>query len=186
MDSACSFHICIDRDAFATYFPSSGTVLMGDDHPCSIHGVGTVRIRTSCGPIIRLRDVRYIPDMKCNLLSLSTLALQGFRYSAEKNDMRVYDGTNLIMQARLVGRMYVLEGDSVHGDAKTVSSPEQSVRLWHMRLGHMGKKGLNILVQRHLLPSMKATDLAFCEHCVKGKQTRAPFGVGRHSSMRVL
>ena len=43
IDSAASFHICINRDWFIRYDSvNGGSVKMGDDSPCQIIGIGSV------------------------------------------------------------------------------------------------------------------------------------------------
>ena len=46
---------------------------MGDDSPCPIKGIGIVRIKMFDGVIRALGNVRYIPRLKKNLISLGTL-----------------------------------------------------------------------------------------------------------------
>ncbi|WOG92415.1 hypothetical protein DCAR_0311681 [Daucus carota subsp. sativus] len=39
-------------------------------------------------------------------------------------------------------------------------------KLWHMKLGHMSERGMQILSKTDLLCGHKVTGLEFCEHCV--------------------
>ncbi|KAH0654835.1 hypothetical protein KY285_029717 [Solanum tuberosum] len=70
-----------------------------------------------------LTNVRHIPDLKRNLISLGTLESLGFKYSAEGG---------------------VLKGSIVTGSVavSTSLSDDDLTRLWHMRLGHMSDKDL--------------------------------------------
>ena len=43
---------------------------MGNDHPCQVAGIGSVRIRMFDGAVRTVSNVRHIPDMKKNLISL--------------------------------------------------------------------------------------------------------------------
>jgi len=47
--------------------------------------------------------------------------------------------------------------------------------MWHRRLCHMSKRGLEILAKGNLLPRLKEVDLPLCEHCVISKQHRLKF-----------
>ncbi len=47
-----------------------------------------------------------------------------------------------------------------------------SVAMWHSRLGHMSRKGMETLSRSGYLPSLSFSDFPFCEHCQYGKQTR--------------
>jgi len=48
LNSACSFHICTNRNWFSSYKPvqKGNVVRMGDDNPCDIVGIGSVQIKT--------------------------------------------------------------------------------------------------------------------------------------------
>jgi hypothetical protein len=50
---------------------------VGDDTPCHIVGVGSVQIRIHDGMTRTLTDVKHIPMMVRNLISLSTLDCDG-------------------------------------------------------------------------------------------------------------
>ena len=65
--------------------------------------------------------------------------------------------------------LYILQGSTVTGDA-TMSMSEDpdlyTIRLWHMRLGHMSERRLHVLSKQGLLCGQKTRKLDFCEHCV--------------------
>jgi hypothetical protein len=51
LDSACSFHICTNKDWFGSFKPmrKGDVVRMGDDNPCDIVGVDLVQIKAHDG-----------------------------------------------------------------------------------------------------------------------------------------
>ncbi|KAH0711895.1 hypothetical protein KY289_007854 [Solanum tuberosum] len=59
-------------------------------------------------------------------------------------------------------------------------------RLWHMHLGHPGGKSLKTFSDEGLLKGVKTCNLEFCEHCVKGKQTRVKFRTTIHNTKDIL
>nr|ABA99467.1 retrotransposon protein, putative, Ty1-copia subclass [Oryza sativa Japonica Group] len=143
LDTACSFHICINRDWFSSYksVQNGDVVRMGDDNPRVIMGIGSVQIKTHDGMTRTLKYVRHIPGMARNLISLSTLDAEGYKYS----------------------------GSTLHGSvtAAAVSKDEASrTNLWHMRLGHMSELGIAELMKRNLLDGCTQGNMKFCEHCV--------------------
>ncbi|CAD6341186.1 unnamed protein product [Miscanthus lutarioriparius] len=83
LDSAASFHICINRHWFVTYdyLQGGGSVRLGDDGPRDIVGIGSVQIKMHDGIVRTLTDVRHILYMSKNLISLSTLHSKGYKYS---------------------------------------------------------------------------------------------------------
>ncbi|KAK2992378.1 hypothetical protein RJ640_018297 [Escallonia rubra] len=72
----------------------------------------------------------------------------------------------------------VLSGSTVTGVAASTSSfdiDSDTTKLWHMRLGHMSERGMDVLSKQGLLGSKKIRKLDFYEHCVFGKQCRVKF-----------
>ncbi|CAD6256626.1 unnamed protein product [Miscanthus lutarioriparius] len=66
-------------------------VRMGDDNPCDIVGIGSVQIKTDDGMTRTLKNVRYIPGMSRNLISLSTLDAEGYKYSGSDGVLKKDD-----------------------------------------------------------------------------------------------
>jgi len=56
-------------------------VCKGDDNLRAIVAIGSIQIKTHDGMTRTLNNVRHIPDMARNLISLSTLDEEGYRYS---------------------------------------------------------------------------------------------------------
>ena len=99
LDSACSFHVCYNREVFCSFSSSaSGVVLMGNDSPCNVRGIGNVTFKMFDGKIRTLSNVRYVPDLKRNLISLSTLESQGYRFIGEDGILKVCKGSLVIIK----------------------------------------------------------------------------------------
>ena len=56
---------------------------MGDDHPCNVEGMGTVHIKMFDGIVRELKEVRYVPQLKRNLISVGALEELGLVVSYE-------------------------------------------------------------------------------------------------------
>ena len=46
---------------------------MGDDHPCNMEGMGLVRIKMDDRIVRELKEVRYVSQLKRNLISVGNL-----------------------------------------------------------------------------------------------------------------
>jgi len=53
---------------------------MGDDHPCNLKGIGTVRIKMFDGIVQKLKEVRYVAQLKRNLILVGALKILGLWY----------------------------------------------------------------------------------------------------------
>ena len=179
LDSGCSYHMCPNRDWFSTYESTEGgVVLMGNNAVCKVVGKGTIRIKMYDGIVRTLTNVRHVPDLKKNLISLGTLESIGCRYSGGDGVLKITRGALVVMKAHRSGTLYILQGSTVTGAAAVSTSSLSDTditKLWHMRLGHMSEKGLGILSKRGLLCGQSTGPLEFCEHCIFGKQKRVSF-----------
>ncbi|KAE8692398.1 hypothetical protein F3Y22_tig00110839pilonHSYRG00037 [Hibiscus syriacus] len=138
LDSGCSFHMCPHKDWFETLqLVSGGTVLLGDNKACRVVGSGTIRIRMFDGAERILQHVRYIPELKRNLISFGMLESSGYSFNAENGYIRVTKGSIITMKGIRKNGLYSLIGRTVIGNSSNVVQPAiDKTRLWHMRLGH--------------------------------------------------
>ena len=105
LDSACSYHMTPNKDWFDTYRAvDSGSVLMGNDASCKVIGIGNVRIKMFDGVIRTLCDVRYIPELRKNLISLDTLDRIGCNYKSVRGMIEVSKGALMVMKGQKVAR----------------------------------------------------------------------------------
>ncbi|KAG8485911.1 hypothetical protein CXB51_020221 [Gossypium anomalum] len=191
LDSDCTFHMSPNWDWFTTYETvSEGVVLMGNNASCKITGVTTIKVKMFDGVVKTLSDVRHVPKLKRNLISLSTLDSKRYRYTAESGVLKISKRSLVVMKGqRKIAKLYVLHGSTVTGDAAVASSSfsdDDITKIWHMRLGHMSENGMTELSKRGLLDGQGICRLNFCEHCVFKKQKRVRFTRGIHNMKGML
>ncbi|CAB4316429.1 unnamed protein product [Prunus armeniaca] len=129
-------------------------------------------------------------DMKKNLISLGALESKGLKITMDSGVLKAVYGTRVVMKCIRLNNLYFLSGSTIIGRAvvtkATYADITDTMRLWHMRIGHAGEKALQGLVKQGLLKGAKACKLEFCEHCVLGKQTRVKFGTAIHHTNDIL
>ncbi|KAI4330265.1 hypothetical protein MLD38_028565 [Melastoma candidum] len=167
MDSGCTFHMCPRLDWFSTLDEiQGGKVLMGNDGECEVKGIGNIRLRTHDKPMHTLTNVRYVPEITKNLISLGALDARGYRISITGGFMRVLKESLVIMKAEKRRNLYFMLGEVVAGSANVSSSvvagKEDSAMLWHMRLGHMGERRMTALGRQGMLGDTQLGNLPFC------------------------
>jgi hypothetical protein len=148
--------MCFHRHWFVTY-PSivDGIVYMGNDISCKVVGIGSIRIKMFDGTVKIPIDVRHIPELRKNLISLGVLDTGGYKSIVQGGVMKVYKGILLVMKAKKVGNLFLLEGRNESDHATSVSEKDNdSIQPWHQRLGHMSEQVLMVLTDRKLLPSL--------------------------------
>lgn len=101
LDSGCSFHTCPHKRWFCEITKSClGSVLPGNDEICPVEGIGKIKIRLHDGSVRVLTDVRYIPGLKRNLISLGTLEEKGCIFKSDNGVITVERDFKLILQWR--------------------------------------------------------------------------------------
>ncbi|KAH0776630.1 hypothetical protein KY290_008041 [Solanum tuberosum] len=152
-------------------------------------GIGSVRVRCHDGTVRTITEVRNVPDLKKDLISLGTLDKQGYKYMSEGGTMKVTKGSLVMLKAKLEDGLYTFARstiiDSVNASTVQLSNDDKA-KLWHMRLGLMSTRGLEMLRNRNLLNGEKINTLEFYEHCVLGKQKKVSFNIGKHKTGGVL
>ncbi|KAG8498778.1 hypothetical protein CXB51_005209 [Gossypium anomalum] len=163
LDLGCTFHMSPNQDWFTTYETvSEGVILMGNNASCKITGVGTIKFKMFDGVVRTLSDVQHVPELKKNLISLSTLDSKGYRYTTESRVLKIFKCSLVVMKGqRKIAKVY----DS---------------------LGYMSENGMVELSKRGLLDGQGICKLNFCEHCVFGKQKRVRFTKGIHNTKGML
>ena len=81
IDSGASKHMTGQRDILSCISEKkfSHKVTLGDDYQYPIKGVGESNYKLDSENSIKMKDVLYVPGLKKNLLSISTLDKKGYR-----------------------------------------------------------------------------------------------------------
>jgi hypothetical protein len=100
IDSACSFHVCINKKFFSTYEPvqNGGAVWMGDNTAHKIVSMGTVEIKMHDDMVHTLTEVHHVATMSKNIISLSTLDINGYKYYTSGEVLKVAKGSLVVMR----------------------------------------------------------------------------------------
>ncbi|KAL4341388.1 hypothetical protein GQ457_08G037140 [Hibiscus cannabinus] len=152
------------------------------DSDCSI------RLKNQDGSTRVLTNVRYVPSLKKNLISLRALESKGSVVTIRDGVLKVKYGALVLMKDIRKNNLYYYQGSTVIGAVAAASEGDNldSTLLWHMRLGHAGEKSLQIMAKQGFLKGAKACKLQFCAHCVLGKHKRVKFGTAIHDTKGIL
>ncbi|MCO5597177.1 hypothetical protein L7F22_051253 [Adiantum nelumboides] len=142
-DSGASRHITSRKDLFCSLdvAPAGKKVTCANNASYPIKGVGKILITISDGSDLCLPDVLYVPGIKKNLLSVSSLAKNGLRVIFEDDRCIVRDrenGYSLITTSTLQNGIFVLDHYEKQIQAciaKTKTQAMQDAKLWHARFG---------------------------------------------------
>ncbi|KAG8501349.1 hypothetical protein CXB51_003524 [Gossypium anomalum] len=136
--------------------------------------VGTIKVKIFDGVVRTLSDVRHVPKLKRNLISLSIIDSKGYRYTAESGVLKISKGSLVVMKGqRKTAKLYVLQGSTVTGNAAVTSSSlsdDDITKLWHMRLGHMSENDMIVQVRRDRETLASSSYSTVIRHCRTNEQ----------------
>jgi len=93
-----------------------------------------------------MKEVLYVPGLKKNLLSISTLEEKGFRVAFVDGQVLMWPKgksfDNVVIIGIQEGGMYRLKGKAKQALIHSIISPSE---LWHRRLAHIHYKALPIV-----------------------------------------
>ena len=169
---------------------------MGDDTKVSVRAVGEVTLEFSSGSLV-LKDCLYVPSFRKNLISVSKLADEGFKFIFT-NKVFIRKNRKIICSGILLNKLYVLKPNSPtmhemvvcntssnHNKRKEPSEMNQTY-LWHLRLGHINLSRIQRLVANGPLSHLEVDNYQTCESCLEGKMTKRPFKAKGYRAKEVL
>nr|GFD02792.1 zinc finger, CCHC-type [Tanacetum cinerariifolium] len=97
---------------------NGGTVLLSDNKACAIIGIGKVRVQMKDGSSFVLENMRYILELKRNLISLGTLDREGYTVKLQNGRVKVIKGSLMVLSGTMKGNcVYSLDGWAESGEA---------------------------------------------------------------------
>ncbi|GFY97295.1 hypothetical protein Acr_11g0016010 [Actinidia rufa] len=117
LDSGSAYHLCRDREVFSTYAACEGHIWMANNTSSRVLGKGSVRFRTVDGRSVMLTEVRHVPNLRKNLISIGMLDSKGCSFDASGGTLRVSKGNKEMLWGKKTGGLYRLEGNVQTGGA---------------------------------------------------------------------
>jgi GAG-pre-integrase domain len=198
VDSGATRHIFFDlSDIHKLKSIAPSTVKLGDDSTANCTQIGEIVHHMYDGRRLRLYQVRHVPRLAINLLSVSQLSKKGIMTSFTKTGCALIDsddGNFLLAEASITqGGLYVITKAVHHANlaalslsATAASSSSKSLAplsknmqmLWHARLGHVV-----FVTVRRAAHTGATSEIDFtahtkncnCHTCLLQKASRRPF-----------
>eukprot|EP00253_Pinus_taeda_P002825 PITA_02825 len=143
---------------------------MGDDGKYRVSGEGIVVFQREHGAPLTLTNVKYVPRLKKNLVSVVMLEEKGYDVVFSKG--KAFPRHIATGQTKRIGirvknpyKLEVDDCDALSSNAKLVQSQDIG-ELWHRRLGHLHHGALKIMQQISTgLPKGKLEQVDTCIGC---------------------
>ncbi|GJU33535.1 retrovirus-related pol polyprotein from transposon TNT 1-94, partial [Tanacetum coccineum] len=111
-----------------------------------------VGIQLKDGSSFVLHNVKYILELKRNLISLETLEKEGYTVKLQSGKVKVINGSMVILSGiRRDNCVYSLDGHAMAGELNaSVEEKDSLAPVWHKILGHISEAGLQLLEKQGL------------------------------------
>ena len=183
VDSGASDHMSGDSSMFKTWYPytQSYKVRIADGSLSDVAGIGEVPLTDS----IVLKSVLFVPNLKCNLLSIGKLTQDSnckAEFSQSLCSFKDLNSGEMIGNARVKDGLYRIEVNKksipdklsfTAGILEGSSREDRNIMLLHFRLGHP-----NFVYLSKLYPSLflnKNPHDFLCSHCILAKKCRSTY-----------
>ncbi|GJR40443.1 retrovirus-related pol polyprotein from transposon TNT 1-94 [Tanacetum coccineum] len=137
MDSGCSYHMTPRLDILFDFLKcDGGSVQLGDNRECKIKSIDKVRVQLKDGSSFMLHNVRYIPELKRNLISLGTLKKEGYTVKLQSGKVKAINGSRVILSGiQRDNCVYSLDGHAMAGGTTGAGKAravwqEKSRKIW--------------------------------------------------------
>ena len=103
--------MCPNKEFFKTFESiDGGKVLLGNNLACKVTRMGTINIQMFDDKTRELKQVRYVLELKRNLISLGMMDKMGCSIKAENGKIEVQNKGEIIMKGVRRYGLYVLVG----------------------------------------------------------------------------
>ena len=146
---------------------------------CNVEGMGTVCIKMDDGIVRELKEVRYIPQLKRNLISVGALEALGLVVSIRDGVLKMTKGSMVVMKGVRRNNLYYLKGSTVTGQVETSSSSDDGcTKVWQVKVRHGGERSLQAPAKKGSLDDTATCNLVG-EHIVLDKK-KVKFSTSTH------
>jgi hypothetical protein len=162
-------------------------VKLDDDYQYHIKGVGETSYKLDSKKPLKIKDVLYVPNLKKNLLSISTLEDKGFRVAFIDGKVLMWPRGKTLDDAIVTGvqgGLYKLKG---HSNSTLVHNTLNPSELWYIRFAHLHYKALPIVSNMiTCLPEIQVDHEGTLKGCAQGENVKNPFPRSDNKAKAVL
>ena len=117
-----------------------------------------------------------------HLISTGALDDEGYHNHFEVGKWKLTKGYLVVARGVKQASLYTMQGRSYR---ETNMVKTDTVDLWHMRLGHMSEKGMQILARKEVLLASGVLTKKN-PHCIAGKKYKASFKCGPSRKSKIF
>jgi hypothetical protein len=196
IDSGATIHVANSLQGFhtkRTLRRGERSIRVANSVDAEVEAIGELPLKLNNGFILHLHNVLYVPSLSRNLISVSCLDDDGYDYQFGNRQCLILFDNKVVGLAFRQDKFYML---SMHENVNVVYNDENvvckdkvssstnvsskrkrcddttSVKLWHYRLGHISRGGIERLIKDDILIPLDFCNSDYCINCIKGKYAK--------------
>lgn len=143
-------------------------ILLGDNKACKILGSWSITIKMFNGGYRTLQNVRYVFDLKGNLISIGTLDVNWCIVKIDMKIMKFTKGAMIIMKYSMMNGLYILYGEtSMESIANIITNDVNNTKLCHLRFDNICNRGLSELSKQRVFSGWNQQNLILWKLCAR-------------------
>lgn len=188
LDSGASDHLVNRDDLFASFTELKNPLKISiakNEAFITATKKGTINVISNMGVPGVLEDVFYCREVPHNLLSVRKMQQAGMTIIFHENGVEVNKGGKTVLKGKPLNNLFsvdfIVKKNMINNSsAQIMSTASSNYKLWHQRLGHIGKFKFLELKNNQMIEDVAqieqiSPDDDLCEACINGKQARLPF-----------
>jgi hypothetical protein len=142
-------------------------------------------------PPISFKDILYVPRLKKNLISVSTLQDRGLEVTFRGTEVLIHPKGSSLASGQVIGvrdgKLFRFLFQPLHALAVSNDRSRQTCELWHRRMAHIHHGALGGLREVVTgVPEISTEHQDVCRGCALGKFTKASFPSSDTKSAGIL
>ncbi|UYV78679.1 hypothetical protein LAZ67_16002366, partial [Cordylochernes scorpioides] len=184
IDSGANHHVCNKREWFTNFQGITSDPILTASGTTRAEGCGDIKFKAYVGKHhvdLKLCNVLYVPNVRRNLLSVSSMENKGKIINFANRRAQVFDSENRIVAiAHDENGLYVMKGRVILPNAELFnsqkSSRKQTLELWHQRFCHVNNDAIERMAKGGLVKGLEISsmDRSLCDDCCVAKSTKEP------------
>ncbi|UYV69226.1 hypothetical protein LAZ67_6002891 [Cordylochernes scorpioides] len=162
IDSGATHHVCNKREWFTNFQGITSDPILTASGTTRAEGCGDIKFKAYVGKHhvdLKLCNVLYVPNVRRNLLSVSSMENKGKIVNFANRRAQVFDSENRIVAiAHDENGLYVMK------------------ELWHKRFCHVNNDAIERMAKGELVKGLEISsmDRSLCDDCCVAKSTKEP------------
>jgi hypothetical protein len=181
LDSGASDHYINDLELLTNIKKNKKTIKVTSskrNQDITIEAIGDLKLYTDEGEALHLQNVKYMPDVTHNLLSVGRITNGGYEVSFTRNEAIISYGTRTIVRGiKLENNLYELSVKELQSQPQHEGRVESAnLNLWHARMGHINIEDVKKLQKLVRGIEIKEESKRYhCEACIQSQLKQATF-----------